>query len=837
MEEQLDRPAGRLFAEWLSQSHAATERDFERLTELHPKLAAQLRELRRAHDSAEVSALDPSGPLPPVRTDVPLPPTPRLHEFECTRRIGRGGMGELWEAYDHALKRVVALKLLPHGALAGEREIARFQREAVASARVRHDGVVAIFKAGSDQGLHYIAQELVAGGRTLRDEMEEWRHRGQGPAPRQLAELFARIARGLAAAHEAGVVHRDVKPQNILITPDGTPKVADFGLARLEGDLSLSHSGAFVGTYFYASPEQVRPDGREVDARSDVFSLGATLYECLAWRRPFEGDNVQAVVDAITREDPPDPRRSRPSVPADLALIALKALEKRRENRYASMRELEQDLERTLAHVPIRARAPSPARRAHKWLLRHPTASATIGLSLLAFAALLVLTLRAEHLRRVAERAESDQRETSERLARANADLVAAQAATQEQAEAARTEAALSREVEDFLTGLFRSASPDLYGHEELTLRDVVDRGRASIEAGEVEQPIVRARLATTLADVLAKLGAFSEASQLLSGAAATWKELGLDTRPEAQETRFAQAIAAYDAGRDPEALALVDQLRALGDGLDPALAPQLARARAEILARLGRFADAEASFQEAEERYRAAAPHDPDEFVLLRTRQAELLLREARFEDAERVLAQDSARLEPLLDSGNPIVLDHFNLLAVIWQNEGRAEESQRLLERVVAAAEEHLGRDHARSINFRGNLATALEARGEVERAETIYAECCDLGEARYGHDSTEATSARHNLANCLARQERFDEAEPILRELLADLERLQGVHHQQTVRTRASLGYTLIALGKSREAAELLELVLQDFPAAAPERPAIVTALAKLHAQLGE
>src|SRR5262249_1152898 len=142
----------------------------------------------------------------------------------------------------------------------------------------------------------------------------------------------------------------------------------------------------------------------------------------------------------------------------------------------------------------------------------------------------------------------------------------------------------------------------------------------------------------------------------------------------------------------------------------------------------------------------------------------------------------------------------------------------------------------DHARSINFRGNLAIALEARGEIERAETMYAECCDLGEARYGRDSTEAASARHNLANCLARQKRFDEAEPMLRELLADRERLQGVHHQQTVRTRASLGYTLIAVGKSREAAELLELVLEDFPAAAPERPAIEAALAKLHAQLG-
>jgi serine/threonine-protein kinase len=559
----------------------------------------------------------------------------------------------------------------------------------------------------------------------------------------------------------------------------------------------------------------VRPDGRAIDARSDEFSLGATLYECLAWRRPFEGDNVQAVVDAITREDPPHPRSIRPSVPADLGLIALKALEKRREDRYGSMRELEQDLERFVAHVPIMARAPSPARRAQKWMLRHPTASATIGLSLLAFAALLVMTLR---------------------LARTNAELLAAQAETERQAEAARNEAALSREVEDFLTGLFRSASPDLYGHEELTLRDVVERGRARIRAGEVERPEVRARLATTLADVLAKLGDFGEASDLLDEAAAIWKELGLEQQPHAQATHFSQAVAAYDAGRDPEALAIVEELQALEGRLDPALALQLARVRGEVLTRQGRFADAEVAFQEAEDRFREQPPQDSDERVLLRMRRAELDLRQARFAEGERILAEDSARLEPLLAQGNPLVLDHFNVLALLWQGQQRLEEAQRLFERLVSASEEHLGRDHARSINFRGNLAIVLQARGEIERAETMLAECCDLGEARYGHDSTEAASARHNLANCLAQQKRYAEAEPMLRDLLADMEKNQGVHHQLTVRTRASLAYSLIALRKSKEAAELLELVLVDFPEAAPERPAIESALAKLRSQLG-
>jgi serine/threonine protein kinase len=416
-----------VFSEWLRLARAESERSFERLVALHPEIAAELRELERRRAASRGGLRVLTGSSPSGAGAEPSPSL-RLDEFECRRRIGRGGMGEVWEAYDHALKRTVALKLLAHGTLADERQVARFAREAEAAARVRHENVVAIFKAGSDQGMHYIAEELVVGGRTLLDEIETWRRRGELPDPRHLAELFVRVARALGAAHEAGVVHRDVKPSNVLIAADGSPKVADFGVARLVDDLSLSQTGDFVGTYSYASPEQVRPDGRGVDAQSDVFSLGATLYECLAWRRPFEGESAQAVIDAIAREDPPDPRSVRGSVPADLALIALKALEKRRESRYGSMRELEQDLERYRTNVPILARAPSRTRRLQKWTVRHPTASATIALSALAFVALAALTWRAEHLRGVAERAELAQRETSESLARTNADLRLSQA-------------------------------------------------------------------------------------------------------------------------------------------------------------------------------------------------------------------------------------------------------------------------------------------------------------------------------------------------------------------------------------------------------------------------
>jgi tetratricopeptide (TPR) repeat protein len=748
-------------------------------------------------------------------------------------------MGEVWEAFDHALQRRVALKLLPGGSLAAATDQSRFAREAEACARVRHENVVAIYKTGSAEGLAYIAEELVPGGRTLRDEIEEAR-RGNAPARsyRDIAQLVVRVADALAAVHAAGVVHRDVKPQNVLIAPDGAPKVADFGLALLEGGLSLSRSGDFLGTYFYASPEQVRPDGSRVDARSDVFSLGATLYECLTWRRPFDGDSVQAVAHAITREEPVDPRRVRPSVPADLAVIALKALEKGRASRYASMGDLAEDLRAYLAHEPIRARPPSPARRAQKWARRHPTASVSIALSALAFAALLALFLRSERLREAAEAARAKERESSASLARANADLRASQAEATRQAQAARLEAAVSGEVEGFLTGLFESADPRLYGREELTLRDVVVRGGERLLAGEVETPEVRARLATTLGSLLATLGEYGASRELLDGAAEVWRELGRETDPAAQETKAALAVAAMDAGLDPEALALLDELdgeRRAGR-LEPELAFEVARMRGPLLVRLGRFEEAEAALREAEELVQGVLPEDHEARVLVRLRLGEVLRNQGRYAELESLLAEDARRLDSVLDSGNTLALDLFNLLGIARLHEQRLDEANALLTRVAQAAERSLGADHVRSINYRGNLATALEQQGELGQAEVLHRAGLEALERRYGRTSPEACATRNNLAMCLCRQGRASEAEPILRELLADMESTQGPTHLLTTRARTSLASCVYLLGRPGEAAALIEQALVDLPATAAERPPLEEGLARIRAQIG-
>jgi formylglycine-generating enzyme required for sulfatase activity len=336
-------------------------------------------------------------------------PGRRLGEFELVRELGRGGMGVVWEARQPSVGRRVALKVLPPGGAWTRASLERFRREAEAAARVAHPGIVTVHAVGEDRGVHYIVQELVEGARTLADLVEETRRAPElgRDHDRSTARLFLALAEALAAAHASGVVHRDVKPTNVLLTRDGRPKLADFGLARLEGEPGLSLTGEVIGTPSYMSPEHARGGG-EVDERSDVFSLGATLYEVLTLRRAFEGDTRREVLDRIERVDPPDPRRLRPRLAPELALVCLKALEKRPEDRYASMAELADDLRRFLAHEPIRARPPTLARRAQKWCLRHPARATAFVLGAPAVLALAWLGVLFVSSRRVAEARSAD---------------------------------------------------------------------------------------------------------------------------------------------------------------------------------------------------------------------------------------------------------------------------------------------------------------------------------------------------------------------------------------------------------------------------------------------
>ncbi|MDG3006696.1 serine/threonine-protein kinase [Paludisphaera mucosa] len=350
---------------------------------------------------------------------VPMPPE-RLGDYRIIRELGRGGMGIVYEAEQSSLGRRVALKLLPSTAAMDPRHVQRFQVEVQAAGHLRHPNIVPIYAVGCDSGVHYYSMQYIS-GRPLSawiDEMRRQRdaHPGSPPswAPpsrdgdepparssRPGATFFRRVARlGLQAAealdhaHGLGVVHRDVKPSNLLIDEEGDLWVADFGLARLHGASGLTATGDLVGTLRYMSPEQVIADRGVVDHRTDLYSLGVTLYELLALEPAFPGGEMAALVQRITNEDPAPPSRSTPQVPRDLETIVLKAMAKEAANRYASAREMAEDLRRFLDDKAVLARRPTLIEHAVRWGRRHrPIAAALAGVLVLATVCLAISTL------------------------------------------------------------------------------------------------------------------------------------------------------------------------------------------------------------------------------------------------------------------------------------------------------------------------------------------------------------------------------------------------------------------------------------------------------------
>ena len=347
---------------------------------------AQLALITAADDGSSKSGFFGGGESTTADTAMPvshgLAVGQRIGDFTLVRFLGKGGMGQVWEARQESLRRSVALKLLLPGSV-DPSSLEKFVREARAGGKASHKNLVATFGYGDSDGLAWIAQELVHGSATLADAVDRFRERDRLPDDyyTQVARLMEKVARGMQAAHAAGVIHRDLKPANILVGADDEPRVADFGLAKVTDEsLILSKTGDGAGTWFYMSPEQVSGKRTGLDARTDIFSLGVVLYEMLTLQRPFVGDSSQQIAEQIDRWDPPVADKVRSHCPRDLAVIAEKAMQKAKAHRYPTMAAMAEDLRRFLADEPILAKPTSAWHRARKWMRRNPTIAATVAL-------------------------------------------------------------------------------------------------------------------------------------------------------------------------------------------------------------------------------------------------------------------------------------------------------------------------------------------------------------------------------------------------------------------------------------------------------------------------
>lgn len=315
-----------------------------------------------------------------------------MGDFELLEELGSGGTGIVFRARQKSLEREVALKVMPRHFALNERRVARFVREAKAAAKLEHPGIAPIFGVGKEGDHHFFAMELISGHDLAREL--ELQHEGggmcaakQGSAQfREAARIVMQVADALAFAHSKGIVHRDIKPNNILLDTECRPRLVDFGLAKDESLGSITVTDKVEGTPYYMSPEQAHLVEERVDERTDIYSLGVVLYELLSKSRPFEGRTSQEVLNKIIRREPRPIAQAAPGVPRDLAVICTKAMEKRPGDRYATARALRDDLESFLAGEPIRARPPGLARKAGRLLSRHRAVSGA------ALAAALALT-------------------------------------------------------------------------------------------------------------------------------------------------------------------------------------------------------------------------------------------------------------------------------------------------------------------------------------------------------------------------------------------------------------------------------------------------------------
>ena len=359
----------------------------------HPKLEGRMRSVAEALGQLQRAASTEGVVIP----GADWVEGHRLGRFEVGAKLGQGGMGAVYEGYDPELKRKVAIKVFPTPLPGSESSLARFRREGEALARMQHPHIVPVLEVGeTETGQPWLVMQIIE-GKSLSDLLAELPPRGQ-PLPeswswardegylRTIARIVLEIAGAVHHVHQQGLIHRDIKPGNILIDRQGSAILVDFGVARILDGQDLTSSRAMMGTPAFMAPEQIR-DPAMVGPQTDVYGLGATLYQCLTHKLPFDASSQEEFYDAICRRDPVPPRRIRPDVPRDLETICLHAMEKQPAARYSSARALCEDLERFLENRPILARPLGHLGRSIRWVQRNRSAAAALALTLFVLVA------------------------------------------------------------------------------------------------------------------------------------------------------------------------------------------------------------------------------------------------------------------------------------------------------------------------------------------------------------------------------------------------------------------------------------------------------------------
>jgi tetratricopeptide (TPR) repeat protein len=723
----------------------------------------------------DTTATEPAAGLPAI-----------IGRYRILRLLGEGGMGAVYEAEQEHPRRTVALKVIKPG-LTNPELLRRFARESQALGRLQHPGIAQIYEGGAaNTGFGpqpWFAMECIR-GQSLRDYAE-----AHHLNTRQRLELMVKICDAVHHAHQRGLIHRDLKPGNILVDETGQPKILDFGIARvMDNDARATQQtspGQLMGTLAYMSPEQVLGDPLELDTRSDIYALGVILYELLSGRLPHTLVGQPLEVMRMIREENPQPLSSvNRFYRGDIETIVSKALEKDKQRRYASAADLGADIQRYLKDEPIIARPPSATYQLQKFARRHKALVAGVAaVFVVLVAGIIASTWEAKRARRAEQAATAvDDFLQNDLLAQASASV---------------------------------QARPDTKPDPDLKVRTALDRAAARIEGKFHTQPLVEAAIRQTIGKTYEDLGLFPDARKHIERAAdLRRRSLGQD-HPDTLTSLLTLAILYWHQGEYPQAEPLFTKVvevrsRVLGPSNPETL--DAMESLALLYKDQGRYPQAEPLYAKVLDVFRRVLGEEHPDTLTMMNNLGTLYVKQGKYAQAEPLSTKVLEGSRHALGNEHPDTLISMNNLAFLYLREGKYAQAEPLFTEVLETQRRVLGEDHPMTLNIMGNLGMLYYYQGRYAQAEPLYKKVLDVQRRVLGREHPDTLNTMDNLGMLYLKQGAYAQAEPIFTNDLEVSRRLLGDEHPDTLASMNNLALLYLNQGRYAQAEPICTKVLK-------------------------